>query len=56
MAIVFAILGLFIPLLAVFGLMQSRKGSAAHILSWVGIGLWIANVLLIAVLVARRVA
>lgn len=54
-AIVFALLGLFIPLLAVFGLVQSRKGSAACILSWVGIGLWIAGVLLIASKVALRV-
>lgn len=55
-AMVFAVLGLFIPILAVFGLMQSRKGSGAYLLSWVGIGLWIVNALVILTLVARKVS
>jgi hypothetical protein len=55
-AMVFAVVGLFIPILAIFGLMQSRKGSGAYILSWIGIGLWIVNVLVIATLVVRKVS
>jgi len=54
LAMVFAILGLFMPLLAVFGLMASRKGSAARVLSWVGIGLWVVGAVLIAARVLHR--
>jgi hypothetical protein len=43
-ALIFAILGLFVPILALVGLAQSKRGSAAYILSWIDIGLWIASV------------
>lgn len=47
-AIIFAALGLVIPILAIIGLAQSRRGSTAYILSWVAIALWIANVIFLA--------
>lgn len=47
-AMVFAILGLFIPILAIIGVSQSRRGSTAYVLSWIGIALWIGNVLFLA--------
>lgn len=48
---ILAVLGLIIPLLAFIALAQSRRGSAAYILSWIGIGLWILS---FAALVATR--
>jgi len=44
-AMIFAVLGLFVPILAIIGLAQSRRGSGAYILSWIDIGLWILSVL-----------
>ena len=47
-AMIFAVLGLFVPILAIIGLAQSRRGSGAYILSWIDIGLWISSVLVLA--------
>lgn len=44
-AMIFAVLGLFVPVLAIVGLVQSKRGSGAYILSWIDIALWIGSVL-----------
>lgn len=43
----FAVFGLFVPVLAFVALALSRKGSRAYKLAWVGIALWIAGTLLL---------
>jgi hypothetical protein len=48
---ILAVLGLIIPVLAFIALAQSRRGSAAYIMSWVGIGLWVLS---FAALIATR--
>jgi len=44
---IFAVLGLFVPILAIIGLAQSKRGSGAYILSWVDLALWIGSVLVL---------
>ena len=44
-AMIFAVLGLFVPILAIIGLVQSKRGSGANILSWIDLALWITSVL-----------
>jgi len=46
-AMIFAVLGLFVPILAIIGLAQSKRGSGAYILSWVDLALWIGSVLVL---------
>jgi hypothetical protein len=46
-ALVCAILGLFIPILSAIGLVLSRRGSAAQILSIIGLVLWVFWLLLV---------
>jgi hypothetical protein len=46
-AMIFAILGLFVPVLAIVGLCMSKKGSGAFILSWIDIGLWFLSIVVI---------
>ena len=52
-AMMFAVVGLLVPLFALLALAQSRRGSAARRLAWIGIALWIA-VMILTVSVARR--
>ena len=46
-AMIFAVLGLFVPVLAIIGLCMSKKGSGAFILSCIDIGIWILSVMLL---------
>src|SRR6185503_10004282 len=52
-AMMFAVVGLLVPLFALLALAQSRRGSAARRLAWIGIALWIAGMIFV-VAVARR--
>ena len=44
-ALVFAILGLFFPILSLVALAQSHRGTAAQILAIVGLVLWVLSIL-----------
>lgn len=55
-AMLFAVFGLIVQILAFIGLAQSKRGSGAYLLSWIGIGLWIVGALLIASGVLSRAA
>jgi hypothetical protein len=52
-AMMFAVVGLVVPIFALIALAQSRRGGAARRLAWIGIGLWIGGMIFIAT-VARR--
>jgi hypothetical protein len=52
-AMMFAVVGLIVPIFALIALAQSRRGTSARRLAWIGIGLWIAGMVFIAS-VARR--
>jgi uncharacterized membrane protein len=52
-AIIFAILGLFIPILSIVGLMMSKRGSAARIISIIGVALFVLGLLLIVAVASR---
>jgi hypothetical protein len=43
----FAVVGLLVPLFAIIALAQSKRGTPARRLAWIGIALWIAGVLFI---------
>jgi hypothetical protein len=46
-AMLFAVFGLVVPILAFLALALSRRGSSAYRLAWAGIGLWILTTLFI---------
>jgi hypothetical protein len=43
----FAVVGLLVPLFALIALAQSKRGTPARRLAWIGIALWIAGVIFI---------
>jgi len=46
-AMMFAVVGLLVPLFALIALAQSKRGTPARRLAWIGIALWIAGVIFI---------